>query len=445
VPNVVVFRQTLDKFILHVANLQLNLRYIEVPPLPIEVTYDVSVTTQSLLRSDPLLFNLMVEEYQKAIIKIIQTRIVGRLQSLDEQAGSAPFEEYADTRRLAFQSIELDLDKGMKDGDAAFAQRVQRLAMEKSQYGSYRKEVGKRVAKFSLSVGAAAVGVGASAGTFGAALPLAIVGLYRAIMEGTKLFRDVLLEAEACEKNVFNGLLSLKKTYGMDQNLGRGREISASLINSVTAFPLTTKYNLNGKKISEECALWNGKLTHLRVLAHELATDLNDLIQKTEQLISQIVGDPTKKSYVKALESVESDVELLLDRGFYIPSMAKRIKIPDAHARAEKGLDIYRLLDKALKEFINSPSRKWVDGIDFAINTIVDMGLMGASLGVGGAPTAAIDKVGMALSTPGNVDAVVNVLYEGAQQYDVKKKTTGLYARLKDFHKSRKAKYKKVP
>jgi len=443
-PNIVVLDWTLEKLIKNQIPAPLVLNYIEVPPLPINVVYDVPAPTFSLIQRDTLLNQIMRDEYQKALVAVVQTRVIPRLRVLDEQAGSASFKDYAVARRLAFKSIELDLDKGMKDGDAAFSTRLKRLETEKKEYKGYRAKVGKRVAKFTLGVGAAAVGVAGTVGTMGAALPLAIIGLYRSIMEGTKLLRDVLLEAEGCEKNVVKGLASLKLTYGKDKNLGRLREIGTSLMNSVTAFPFNTKFNTNGATISAENDLWRGKLTHLRFIAHELATDLNELLEKSDRLLELIEGDPTKKNYVKTLKSVHSDVNLLLEKGFYIPSMAKRIRIPETHQRAERGLDIQSKLDVALKEFIRGRG-EWVDKLDFVINAIVDLGLMGASLGVGGAPTSVLDKVGMALSAPGDLDTVVvNVLYEGAQQFDVKKKTTGLFARLKDFHKARKAKFRRT-
>ncbi len=138
------------------------------------------------------------------------------------------------------------------------------------------------------------------------------------------------------------------------------KELSSNFfINSVLKWPVK-KTLTSVKDIKGETELWENKLANLTFQSRDLSVQLHALLESMDQRNTKLAengarrtADPAfyamvkeaareldreDKAYSQMVENVEKDVKKLLEKGFYIPSMAKWLTIDQLHVRAEAGL-----------------------------------------------------------------------------------------------------------
>jgi hypothetical protein len=377
--DILLFDWRLSKAIEYNYQPPLNLRWIPIPDYPLRVFLDTPPPTYQLLNKDPLLLQSISDDCKDAFVDILK-KIVPRLQALDVECGAAggDFFKYAEGRKRTMQQIELDIQQAKKNALAAIQKRWTDLEKQKKEYKSYRTGVAIKLVKGGAGVVGAAAGLGGAVATGGATLALSIIGTYRAVIDGGKTLWECMQDADRVQKRVVGDLESLKKTYAQNAQLGVAREVAASVVNAVLKLPINIT---NVKTLEGDNELWRGKLTHLVFLAHELAETLNDLLDKAEQLNTQLAGDPDSKKKQAALKGFEADVNKLLTEGFYIASMGRRVQIQKSHQDAEKGLKVQAQVTKGIEE-LKAGRSHGVDWFDSIIDFATEAALTGAGFAV---------------------------------------------------------------
>jgi len=377
--DILLFDWRLSKAIENEYKPPLSLRWIPVPEYPLRVMLDVPPPTYAMLNKDPLLLQSISDDCKDAFVDSLK-KIVPRLQALDIECGNAggDFFKYAEGRKRVLQQIELDIQQAKTKAMAAITKRWDELEKQKKEYKSYRQGVAIKLVKGGVGVAGAAAGLAGAAATGGATLALSIIGMYRAVVDGGKTLWECMQDADRVQKRVMGDLESLKKTYAQNPQLGVAREVVASTVNAVLKLPINVT---NVKTLSDDNELWKGKLTHLVFLAHELAETLNELLDKSEQLSTQLATDPDSKKKQAALKGFEADVNKLLTEGFFIASMGRRVQIQKSHQDAEKGLKVQEQVTKGIEELKKGRS-KGVDWFDSIIAFAADAALTGAGYGV---------------------------------------------------------------
>jgi hypothetical protein len=420
-PDVLLFDWTLSRAIENYYKPALNLKYIPVPDYPLRVMLDVQPESQALLQKDGLLMQSVSDDCQAAFVAALQ-KIVPRLTSLDSECGAAggDFFKYAEGRKRVLQQIEMDINQAKVAAGAAIQKRWTQLQQQKSDYKSYRFSVGVKVAKGAAGLGTAAAGLAGAAATGGASLALSIIGMYRAVVDGGKTLWECMQEADTVQKRVVDDLASLKKTYAQSKDLGVAREVTASVVNAVLKLPINVT---NMKTLDDDNKLWKGKLTHLVFLAHELAETLSDLLDKSQQLNTQLASDPNSKKKQAALKGFESDINKLLTDGFFYASMGRRVQIQKSHQDAEKGLKVQEQITQGIEE-LKKGRTKAVDWFDSIIAFATDAALTGAGYGVTppdfSSAASTLDKVkdgaGVAADTATTLYGIYDIAAENSEK-----------------------------
>jgi hypothetical protein len=292
------------------------------------------------------------------------------------------------------QRLDAEIEAAKKTALSAIDRRWTQVQQQKREYKSYRLGVGIKVAKGAAGLAAAGAGVAAAVPTGGATLALAVVGAYRALADGGKALWDCIQSANTVQKRVESGLKSLAESYKSAQAKGVGRELAASAANALLKIPLA-----NAATLDNDIKLWRGKLTHLRFLAHYLATELNTLLENAEKLGMQLAASQASEKIRASLKKVEADVQKLLTEGFFIASMARRVQIQKSHQDAESGLKAAEEAAKAL-EALKSGRSAAVDYFDKVIAMVTD---------------AALSVAGNVVSVPSSAKDVASVASDAAQ------------------------------
>jgi len=382
-------------------------RWIPIPDLPLQVSLSLSLETYDQLDSDPLLLQAVTDDCQAAFAASLPT-IVPRLQALDAQCGAAKgdFVKYAEGRKQALQQIGMDIEQARANAERSIQDRLTALQTEQRDYRAYRAGVVVKIASGSAGLVGAGLGLAGAVVTGGASLAVSIIGTYRAIVEGGRALWECIQEADRVQMRVMSDLHSLQQTYARDSRLGVAREMAASTVNAVFKLPVDLT---NVPTLEKDNALWRGKLTHLRFLAHELSTQLAKMLDESKKLQAQLSADPDSRNAQAALSGFQSDINKLLTIGFYIPSMGRRVQIQKSHQDAERGLAAQAEVARGIEELKAGRSHgvDWFDSI------------------AGFVAGAALTGVGYGIKPPDLREAkeVVDVVLEGAEKikeiYDI--------------------------
>lgn len=427
-------------------------KFFPIPQVPINVTIQVPDEEFEALNHDPLMQAVLHEAFHSEIISYVNKNIIPPMAAIDKVWDRKKLSELGPAVRAWKQSLT-DLPGIYRACEIKMKYKMGEIGLQKKQYQRYRWKVAKQAVTNTAAVGTAVAGVAGSAAAGGATLVLAVVGLYRSVMSMAKFICDCAVEAETCQRNVIQGIDYLKKHYGVGAGAVSGakkatntaKEISSNFfLNSVLKAP-RKKQLTTIKDIKGEVNLWGNKLANLRYQAHDLSGQLAQLLGKVDKMNAELrldaavaaempdTGkwksklDKIEKKHQKALESVEKDINQLLEKGFYIPSMAKWLTIDTLYKRAEsggakvKGLD--SLLDKWEKEGLAKGALIASDAMDVALG----VALMAASYGES-AVTAdntlflTSDTV-FAITAPQDTLGTINTLYDfavscGAEEVD---------------------------
>ena len=409
-PDILLFDWRLEKAIENEPSVNFQPKYIPIPDLPLRVMLDAPPPTYAMLQKDPLLHQMLVDECKNAFTASLR-KIVPKLQALDAECGQSggDFYKYAEGRKRVMQQIDGDIQEAKRNSLAAIEQRWMTIQQQKKEYKSYRLGVGINIAKGAVGLAAAGAGIAGAAATGGATLALSVVGGYRAVMDGGKTLWECVQNADRVQKTVESGLKSLRETYAKDQKLGVAREVAASTVNALFKVPLT-----NIKTLEDNNTLWRGKLTHLRFLAHELAEQLNKLLEDTDKLQAQLGADPDSRKKQAALRSFQADINKLLTEGFLIASMGRRVKIQKSHEDAERGLKAQELVAKAIEE-LKAGRSKGVDWFDKIISFVTDAALSAAGYGVSPPDLSkAKDVAGVVADGASNLKAIYDMVADAS-------------------------------
>lgn len=365
--------------------------------IPIKMEVEIPDDDYEEVRRDPRLHMILQELFKEEVVKQFYRRVIPQLEKLNNDWDSISSLRKTDRRLKEIRSFIIGiLPEICASAEKEMLKKIGEDVSLRQKYKHYRWKVAKQTALTSLAVGSAVAATAGAVGTAGATLPLAVVGLYRSVMSGVKLIRDCALEAETCQKHVIYGIAHVAKSYGLMEHKGDGesgrlqnlsqadmtsyspesakkagntaKELASNFfLDSVLKWPGIKKPLTSVKAIKGETELWENKLANLAFQSHDLSVKLNELLEKTDDLKSKLaenaklvvsinlrkkdsVTDPIKlqkeedqkrkedKGYNKMVAKVEKEVGKLLDKGFYIPSMAKSITIAELHGRAEAGL-----------------------------------------------------------------------------------------------------------
>jgi hypothetical protein len=362
-----------------------------LPHIPIKMAVEVPDEEYEEVRRDPRLQAILHEIFQEEVVNYCRRRVVPFLNELNANWDRiSTLSQFDVSWKEMTRKLEHSLTDIRNEAEAKMQKKLTEDAQLRQKYKHYRWKVAKQTALTTLAVGTAVAGTAGSVAAGGATLGLAVVGLYRSVMSAVKLIRDSAIEAETCQKNVIYGLAHVAKSYGLMEHKGDGeserfqnlsqadmvgyspssakkagntaKEIASNfVINSVLKWSGLVKKTLKSvKDIKVETDLWENKLANLTFQSRDLSIKLNELLEKMDDLTHKLaendalrMSDPgfyamvkqaarelerEDKAYDRTLEKAEKDVKKLLEKGFYIPSMAKWITIDELHRRAETGL-----------------------------------------------------------------------------------------------------------
>lgn len=394
-PDVLLFDWRLDKAVESEPTARFAPQYVVIPQIPLKVMLEAPPPTFAMLQKDPLLHQMLVDECKSAFTAALR-KIVPALQTFDAECGrdGKDIFKYSASRKRMLQRVDAEIDTAKSTALSAIARRWTQVQQQKREYKSYRLGVGIKIAKGVGGLAAAGAGLAGAVPTGGATLALSVVGAYRALMDGGKVLFDCIQDANAVQKRVQSGLKSLAESYKSAHAKGVGRELAASAANALFKVPLA-----NAATLDNDIKLWNGKLTHLRFLAHYLSTELNKLLENAEQLGMQLASQHASDKMRAALKKVEADVQKLLTDGFVIASMGRRVQIQKSHQDAETGLEAAAEAAKAL-EALKSGRGAGVDYFDKIIGMVTD---------------AALSVAGNVASPPSSVKDVAGIVSDAAQ------------------------------
>jgi hypothetical protein len=428
-PDILLFDWRLDKAIENEPTARFTPRFVVIPQVPMRVVLDAPPATFAMLGKDPLLHQMLVDECKDAFTASLR-RIVPLVKTFDEECGKTgrDIAKYADARKRLVQQLDQPLDEAKKTALKAIEKRWVSVQQQKKEYKSYRLGVGIKVLKGVGGLISAGVGLGAAVPTGGATLVLSVIGAYHALMEGGKTLWDCIQDADKVQKKVESGLKSLKGTYEKSQAKGVAREVASSTINAIFKTSATTVSTLENDN-----KLWRGKLTHLRFLAHYLATELNTLLENASKLSAQLASQQAPEKIRKSLENVELEVEKLLTKGFVIVSMGRRVQIQKSHEDAERGLAAQEEVTRAIDALKGGRSGA-VDMFDKAIALVVDVSLAGGGMAAQ-APSSAMDFAGVAKDGASTALALNEMVVDAVPK--VKAVEDGIKKKISDIFKGK--------
>lgn len=351
-----------------------------IPDLHLIVIMDLAPETERALSKDNapgvlLMLQAFKDDAKRAFDDSV--KIIGsHLQAFDEEcvAKGGDIYDYVASRRRVMEQIERDIQEAKVKAANLAQQRWMQFQRIRPEYKSYRLATGFKLTKDAAGVGGAVGGVVGAATTGGAALPIAIIAMYRAVTEAGKTVWECWMNADEAQKRVASGLESLQKTYEQKHKLGVAREVAAGAVNPVLNLPVAT----NASTLENDIKQWRGKLTHLHFLAQWLSGKLGQMLQDSEKLRKELAARPKKQ---KALESIEKQINTLLTEGLRVPGMRRRVVIGEAYQAAENGLEAEQKVSQALEELKAGRSK----AVDWYISTVkyaVGLALTGAHFAI---------------------------------------------------------------
>lgn len=407
-PDILLFDWRLDKAIENEPTVRFTPRYAVIPQVPLRVMLEAPPPTFAMLQKDPLLHQMLVDECKNAFTAALR-KIASALQAYDAECGRNGNDvfKYAESRKKMLQRVDAEVAEAKRAALAGIDRRWMTVQQQKREYKSYRLGVGIKIAKGVGGLLGAGAGVAGAVPTGGATLAIAVVGAYRALADGGKALWECAQGADAVQKRIEKGLKSLKDSYARGQAQGVGRELAASAANALLKVPLT-----NVATLDNDVKLWRGKLTHLRFLAHYLATELGKLLESAGKLGLQLTTEQAPEKIRASLKAVEADVNKLLTDGFVIASMGRRVQIQKSHQDAERGLAAQEEVVKAL-EALKSGRSAAVDYFDKVIGIVADAAVSIAG-GIASPPSASVKDVASVAGDASSTLVAINELVADA-------------------------------
>lgn len=349
--------------------IQYTPKHLKIPPIPVKIFIEFSNEDEQAVKSDPLLHQRIVDACQP-ILRTAATSIGSQIRNEDMLLAAIRHASDRGARALVVQSSRVpDIVKQalnnveQRAGNAA-NQVIRSLQAEARQYKKYKREVTIKLVLGAAGLGTAALGLVTAVPSGGASLGLAIVGAWRALLDGAKALLNTMKEAEDIGRRVNKKLATLKQRYN-DKTRGSvaSREMVSSALNALFQTELS---NISTAK--SDCVLWKNKLTGIRTQSHKLSIDLNQLLLKTEHLkkeewdnIAARTGGFRKNPFEKMRQNI---IEMLT-------------KIPQLYQRAEKGFSAQAAADSTLKA-IEKKSPAWTQEFDKWFAFAVNLGLAAA-------------------------------------------------------------------
>ena len=391
-------------------------RIRKIPPLPVHMELLANDQNADLLvqiGKDPLLHQRLVD-----ICKEVFSESAKRLEAFLKNWDESPRGRVAPGPGVPAGADETEglkrLDEKYKSEEKTSQQVVKQeweallksLGEEREQYKRYKKEVTIKVTMGTFGFLAAVAVVGVTAAMTGGVSALAIVGLWRSIAKGLKTILDLHEEAEGIQRRLERRLKTLWERFDQKKKSrawGITKDAGWAMVNDF--LPLQ-RANIDTAKY--DAGLLKNKLCHIRDQAHELSENLNELLDKTEDLDKQywdrtFVGpnaQAAKTRAERAYQKMTEQVILWLE------------EIPKLHLRAENGIPRAEALRKELAQLqTNVPG--WVQRFENLFPLLVSLGLA-----VGGINEAVHAEI-LAEKAVEGVDAgndVVEVLVEGSEK-----------------------------
>lgn len=352
-----------------------KLSRIPIPEMNLQVECSITPEAYTLVskpdggdRLRQTLHDICQEAYTKRL-----STIAWQLNTCDAQCANASDVEYSlKLQRQVQEQISGELEKARQEALTRVTERFRECGQ--------RSQVATR---YVLGLGAKAVGalVGGVTSAFGlAAGPLgllAIIGMYRSFVEGGELIATCMKEASVVQVEVEEELKALDESYKKATRGGVGRELLASAFNALLS-PPPGFTRLNVGTLEEKVGTWGGKLARLDATADYLNGKLEGLLNACNKLKEQLVNDPDSGKKKAALAAMEKNVGLLLDKGYWIPSMMRMVTIEDAHRAAEDGFAAQKQAKKGIEE-LKAQRSIAVDAFDKIIKVVTSAALMIAS------------------------------------------------------------------
>lgn len=369
-------------------------RWIPLPDPPLVVTIGDHPELLAELRKNALLMQTISEVAKDAFIGALGS-IVPRLQALDAECGAAggDFYTYAASRKRIIQEITQSIQQAQNVATRNSLHELELLKNKKQAWKNYRLVVLFKLGWTGvLGVGTAAAGLAGAVPTGGAALAISIIGTYRAVSECGKTLLECAQDAHSVQKQVEIDLKYLQGTYAPGQRTGVALEVTAITFNAVLK-PLFTDLP-NAKTLEEHNKLWLDKLTHLSVLANELSAKLNDLLEYGGKLQAQLAADPNSEKKRAALRGFEAYIKKLLEEGFIVPGMQRRVPISESYRYAQEGFKLQKQIAEEI-ENLKARRSKGVDWYNSVITAFTDVAFMALGSAVTPPELKAADVLGV--------------------------------------------------
>jgi hypothetical protein len=401
VPEIVIFSWDLQNGFVQ------RPQHLPTPSYPVRVTLTPDPAIMQTVARDSLLYQQIVDAI-KSVFDQAAMSINNQLLSADRQIPGATAQQARQIVDAFEQQARSIVSNAERQAAGKAAQKWAELKAQRVEYRNYQVKCGVKVGLGALGVGVAAAGVAGAAFTGGASLAVAIVVSARSILDGVKTLNNLCREAETIGKRVTVALVHLAERHGRGSSRAgaTAKEMLGTVVSSVIILEPNSLKNI--PKAKADCDLWQKKLYGIRISAHELSKELNELLDASSELERKLLNPRPGSNEEKlnaALEKLRREIMALLgdESG---PVAAQRAQagmkgkwarlttsssIAYEHARAEEGLRAQKAAADALAA-LEKRSPGWVKYFDQFFPIAVNLGL---GYSAASAPSAVLDAVAL--------------------------------------------------
>jgi len=365
---VIVWKREIGKLVLQGVKLK------NITNLKINVTMQLKLNDDILdileEAEDNVSAALMSEAAEKLGKKLVAD-IIHILDKADTAVGKATDDKAGvDLCSKAETEIQNLLKSQEKEIQKIPAKVWAEFVRRKKQYKDYKIKAGSDLAIQALTVAGGVIATGAAAaGTFGAGGVIGVVALVRDCANLAKQIYNLAIEAETVQKALKSDIDTLTVAY-RDKAQQVGREAVGTVLKAVLSTDAPFIATL--PKCNSNLELFDNKVAGLEVNGRKYASTVTKTLLEIGELeneLQKLTNKDARKAFDKLVEVRKKLDKSLVESG----KMMKRVRKTKPH--------IERL--KTALDLLNGTNPKYMEIFDKALPVVVNLGLSGASAGVG--------------------------------------------------------------
>lgn len=389
--------------------IQYKPKNLVVPALPVKVALQGDPVLLKAVQADPLLHQRMADLCKDEFVRAAGV-IDSQLVSSDRSAAGKPAAEIQRMQRQLNEVVRLSIKAVADTASGKLVVLWEQLAKDRAEYRKYKIKSGIKITLGVSGLALGAVGIAGAAVTGGASLALAIVSTWRGLVDLTKTFANLSMEAETVGKSVCSDVKKLRAAYkdAPAKPAAFGKVAAREAVVTVANTLLQLEFK-NVPKVKSNCDLWKSKLQGLRTTAHDLAKKLNEFLLQSEKVERHLAGIPRHPTNAAKIGSALTKLSGLQQK---VHSMVT--KIPETHKRAENGMRAQQEAARGL-DMLARKTPGWTAVFDKVLPVMVNLGLAAAgnSVGFTDAKTTA-DFVQSSIGLVNDIAATINDVADAA-------------------------------